>query len=311
MYVCPIVHLKTSIRSILYYEVHFLILSIAAYPDYDTINNLTDPPGRPEIHGADNGSKMKEGKNQRLLCKSKAGKPPAKLVWYMGEHMMASQYSVNGDTVQAKITFVPRIEDDGKELRCEARNDAVADPVVNSLVLDVDRATTTTNQPDTTKLYNEYDDDTKINDQYTNLIGNGNKDDYTYNDEDDYYISHWTENNGVDNTHMPPELTDELTTAREIHRDEIPAQSEDDFNTNIVHKNHQSGQVVDIIGDDPDIRIREETRSGRNQGNTYSKANGLQSLGGSSGNSAVLSKNSVIFSISISIIVMSLCSKLR
>ena len=286
---------------------NLLILSIAAYPVKSNINNLTDPPGRPEIHGADNGSKMKEGKNQRLLCKSKAGKPPAKLVWYMGEHMMASQYSVNGDTVQAKITFVPRIEDDGKELRCEARNDAVADPVVNSLVLDVDRATTTTNQPDTTKMYNEFDDDIKMYD--TNSLGDGNKDEYGY--EDDYYISHWTENNGVDNTHMPPELTDELTTDREIHRDEIPAQSEDDFNTNIVHKNHQSGQVVDIIGDDPDIRIREETRSGRNQGNTYSKANGLQSLGSSSGNSAVLSKYCVIFSISISIIVMSLCSKLR
>ena len=291
----------------LYYEVHLLILSIAAYPDKSNINNLTDPPGRPEIHGADNGSKMKEGKNQRLLCKSKAGKPPAKLVWYMGEHMMASQYSVNGDTVQAKITFVPRIEDDGKELRCEARNDAVADPVVNSLVLDVDRATTTTNEPDTTKIYDQFDD-TKIYDQYTNSISNGNKDEYGY--EDDYYISHWTENNGDDNTHMPPELTDELTTDREIHGDEIPAQSEDDFNANIVHKNVQSEQAVEINGD-PDIIIREETRSGRNQGNTYSKANGLQSLGSSSGNSAVLSKNSVIFSISISIIVMSLCSKLR
>ena len=205
------------------------------------------------------------------------------------------RYSVNGDTVQAKITFVPRIEDDGKELRCEARNDAVANPVVNSLVLDVDRATTTTNQPDTTKMYNEFDDDTKMYDQDTNTIGNGNKNEYDYGDED-YYISHWTENNGGDNTHMPPELTDELTTDREIHRDEIPAQSEDDFHTNIVHKNHQSGQVVDIIGDDPDIRIREETRSGRNQGNIYSKANGLQSPESSSGNSAVLSKNSVIFS---------------
>merc|ERR1712020_155263 len=101
---------------------------------------------------------------------------------------MASQYSVNGDTVQAKITFVPRIEDDGKELRCEARNDAVADPVVNSLVLDVDRATTTTNQPDTTKMYSEFDDDTKMYNQDTNSLSNENKDEYGY--EDDYYISH-------------------------------------------------------------------------------------------------------------------------
>ena len=249
---------------------------------------------------------MKEGKNQRLLCKSKAGKPPAKLVWYMGEHMMTSQYSVNGDTVQAKITFVPRIEDDGKELRCEARNDAVADPVVNSLVLDVDRATITTNEPDTTKIYDEFDDDTKMHDQYTNTISNGNTDEYWYEGEIHDYVTHWTENNGDDNTHMPPELTDELTTDREIHGNEIPAQSEDDFNANIVHKNYQSDQVVDINGD-PDIR--EEIRSGRNQGSIRSKANGL--LGSSSGNSAVLSKNSAIFSISISIIVMTLCSTLR
>ena len=237
---------------------------------------------------------MKEGKNQKLLCKTKAGKPPAQLVWYMGEHMMDSQYSVNGDTVQAKITFVPRIEDNGMVLRCEARNDAVADPVVNTLVLGVDRVSITTRKPETTK---KYDDDSNVHgkekdlmhniiDEYTSnheYISNNDYPDYGYDD----YASNWTQYNSIEDYH--PEETHELTT-KKPDVEELPSKSENDPSTNIVHKNYQSNQVVEI-NDDPDIKVRsseqfqkiseqfdEENRSGRNQDTSDSKLNAMHSL---------------------------------
>ena len=216
------------------------------------------------------GSVVKEGKNQRLLCTTKAGKPPAKLVWYMGEHMMDSQYSVNGDTVEAKITFVPRIEDNGKELRCEARNDAVANPVSNTLVLGVDRVTTTTTQPETTMKHEEVsnllEEENDDNDEYVanhEYITN-NDDDYDYGDD---YASKWKQYNSIEDYH--PEETDELTTDRpDIVEEELPSRPDDSINSNILHSNNQNVQIVDL-NDDPDIKVRsseqyqEEPRSGK------------------------------------------------
>ena len=177
---------------------------------------IADPPGRPEISGLNEGSVVKEGKNQKLLCKTKAGKPPAQLVWYMGEHMMNSQYSVNGDTVQAQITFVPRLEDNGSELRCEATNEAVTDPVVNTVILDVDRVT-----PQITE------------DDYYNT------DNYEYL-ENDTYIDEWMRDSVTDNSmpeyHHPEEVPNEL--------EETPRKSEG-IQNDIIHNNFLNQQSVD------------------------------------------------------------------
>ena len=166
----------------------------------------------------------------------------------MGEHMMDSQYSVNGDTVEAKITFVPRIEDNGKELRCEARNDAVANPVSNTLVLGVDRVTTTTTQPETTMKHEEVsnllEEENDNTDEYVanhEYITN-NDDDYDYGDD---YASKWKQYNSIEDYH--PEETDELTTDRpDIVEEELPSRPDDSINSNILHSNNQNVQVVDL-----------------------------------------------------------------
>ena len=205
----------------------------------------------------------------------------------MGEHMMDSQYSVNGDTVQAKITFVPRIEDNGMVLRCEARNDAIAEPVVNKLVLGVDRVTTTTSKPETTEKYEEepvvHVEEKAVYDEYTNanrdyISNNELYPDYGYDD----YASNWTQYNSIEDYH--PEETDELTTSKpDIIIEELPSKSENSINTNIIHSNYQSKQTVDIIDDDPDIKVRsseqyqEENRSGRNQDTSDAKLDAMES----------------------------------
>ena len=191
----------------------------------------------------------------------------------MGEHMMDSQYSVNGDTVEAKITFVPRIEDNGKELRCEARNDAVASPVSNTLVLGVDRVTSTTTQPETTmkqeEVSNLLDEENDANDEYVSnheYIANNDYPDYGYDDPYDYAIN-WTQHNSIEEYH--PEETDELTTDKpDIIVEELPSRPDDSINSNILHSNNQNVQIVDL-NDDPDIKVRsseqyqEEPRSGK------------------------------------------------
>ena len=135
--------------------------------------------------------------------------------------MVDSQYSVNGDTVQAKITFVPRIEDDGMELRCEAYNDAVADPVVNTLVLGVDRASTTIVETQTTtEVYNDDTEDKIVHDTDTTAYYYEDKNDLDYDYGNNDYISKWTENNSIESNH--PEETHELTTSHEPIIDEMP-----------------------------------------------------------------------------------------
>ena len=257
------------------------------------------------------GSIVKEGRNQQLLCKTKAGKPPAQLVWYMGEHMLDSQYSVNGDTVQAKITFVPRIEDDGMELRCEAHNDAVANPVVNTLVLGVDRATTTIiESTTTTELYKDDTEEKLLYDTDTTA--------YYYQDEnnvypdygDDDYISKWTENNSIESDH--PEETNELITSLEPIIDETPSQSEDALNTNYVHKNDRSVQAVEI-NDDPDVETRSPqqqrqhpVRSGRKQDTSESSTDKLPPMTHPITGSSERLRNDFILTMAVSILILNL-----
>lgn len=257
------------------------------------------------------GSIVKEGRNQQLLCKTKAGKPPAHLVWYMGEHMVDSQYRVNGDSVEAKITFVPRIEDDGMEIRCEAHNDAVADPFVNTLILGVDRATTTVlEMTSTTELYKDDTEEKLLYDTDTTA--------YYYQDEnavypdygDNDYVSKWTENNSIESNH--PEETNELTTRHQPVIDETPTQSEDDLHTNFVHKNDRSVQAVEI-NDDPDVETRSSlqqrqhpVRSGRKQDTSESSSDELPSIAHPSTGSSERLRNDCIITIAVSILILNL-----
>ena len=50
--------------------------------------------------------------------------------------MIDSHYQVEGDTVKAQITFVPRLDD--TELRCEASNEAIDEPRSRTIKIAVD-----------------------------------------------------------------------------------------------------------------------------------------------------------------------------
>ena len=93
-----------------------------------------------------------------------------------------------------------------------------------------------------------------VYDEYTNAnrdyISNSEYPDYGYDD----YASNWTQYNSIEDYH--PEETDELTTSKpNIIIEELPSKSENSINTNIIHSNYQSKQTVDIIDDDPDIKV--------------------------------------------------------
>ena len=107
---------------------------------------------------------MTSGNVQRLTCSTKAGHPPAKLVWYKGQEMMESHYSLDGDTASSQITFVPHAQDDGSTLRCEASNSAIQAPFVNTIQLQVHEKTTTT----TTEY--PYDENFAYDDEYNDEL---------------------------------------------------------------------------------------------------------------------------------------------
>ena len=230
----------------------------------------------------------------------------------MGEHMVDSQYSVNGDTVQARITFVPKIEDDGLVLRCEARNDAIIDPVVNTLVLDVDRVTTTTLEPEVNKEDSKvYVEDVNSYDEEATMYDQDTYEDYPDYGEDDY-ASQWAETYNLVESH--PEETNEFTTRKseakhDILDKDIPTKSEDALATNFVHQSHQNDHIVDVK-EDPDIKARfsqkETVRSGRQQGNERTKADELQSFESTRTSSSQPLRNKCIVSFAISIIALSL-----
>lgn len=96
------------------------------------------PPGLPNISGVHSGEQMETGSPRELTCMSKpAGHPPAQIRWFMENQMMESHYSVEGDMALAQVTFVPQIEFNGSELRCEAINEAMNSPVSQTIRLDL------------------------------------------------------------------------------------------------------------------------------------------------------------------------------
>jgi len=94
------------------------------------IVEIVSPPGIPTISGISPDSKI-----QNLICSTSAGHPPARLSWYRGSEMMESHYTVEGDTVSAIITFVPN-QNDQEELTCEASNDALTEPIRNTITIE-------------------------------------------------------------------------------------------------------------------------------------------------------------------------------
>ena len=88
---------------------------------------------------------------QHLNCSTSAGRPPAQLSWYRGSEMMDSHYTVDGDTVSAVITFVPSHTAE-EELTCEASNDALTEPIRNTITIQLSTTSSSTTLVSTTTV---------------------------------------------------------------------------------------------------------------------------------------------------------------
>ena len=89
--------------------------------------------------------------HQHLNCSTSAGRPPAQLSWYRGREMMDSHYTVDGDTVSAVITFVPSHTAE-EELTCEASNDALSEPIRNTITIQLSTTSSSTTLTSTTTV---------------------------------------------------------------------------------------------------------------------------------------------------------------
>ncbi len=86
----------------------FLMLTVLLTPQ---CSFFADPPGPPRISGLRPGSRLRAGgRPRRLTCSAvPAGRPPARLEWYLGDQMVESRYSVEDGRARAQITFVPKV----------------------------------------------------------------------------------------------------------------------------------------------------------------------------------------------------------
>ena len=80
---------------------------------------FSDPPGRPEIQGLDEGEILTAGKLKRLTCISMSGNPLAKLTWYVGVRQVASVYSTVDNYATAELALIPdQVKDFLKAQHC-------------------------------------------------------------------------------------------------------------------------------------------------------------------------------------------------
>lgn len=144
------------------------------------------------ISGIDSGVAVPFGSSQSLTCSAQAGSPPAKLHWYRGDEMMQAHYEVEGDRVKAQITFVPH--DDDTELRCEAVNEALSEPITSSIKIAVDAPPQST--PDPTFI--ESVSPTILTHPEEEEPSEEKKDEYYSEYADEYIYEDSTENNEID-----------------------------------------------------------------------------------------------------------------
>jgi len=150
---------------------------------------IISPPGVPTISGVQPHSSV-----QHLNCSTSAGRPPAQLSWYRGREMMDSHYTVDGDTVSAVITFVPSHTAE-EELTCEASNDALSEPIRNTITIQLSTTSSSTMLASTTTVTSSSTESwIKLLEQQESAVqaetessGDGYEDEYNYDeyDEDD------------------------------------------------------------------------------------------------------------------------------
>ena len=101
---------------------------------------ISDPPGAPQIQGLDENEVLIAGSLKRITCTSISGNPLATLKWFNGDKELVSIYLTRDNYASAEVAFVPKGQDNGGQLRCEATNMASMQPLIATRNLSVDFA---------------------------------------------------------------------------------------------------------------------------------------------------------------------------
>uniref|UniRef100_A0A915Q552 Uncharacterized protein n=1 Tax=Setaria digitata TaxID=48799 RepID=A0A915Q552_9BILA len=98
---------------------------------------ILSPPMEPIIYGFE-GMTFLEGEALNLTCESQGGNPLATLTWFRGiEKLRGTRNAISGDISQSSISVLLDRTMNNQQLRCEARNGALDEPLVVTKVLSV------------------------------------------------------------------------------------------------------------------------------------------------------------------------------
>ena len=90
---------------------------------------FSDPPSPPRILGLDVNEVLLSGSLKRVTCTAIAGNPLANLKWFMGDKQLQSYYVTKDNYASAELELIPSPGDNLQQLRCEASNLALQQPL--------------------------------------------------------------------------------------------------------------------------------------------------------------------------------------
>ncbi|VDM39960.1 unnamed protein product [Toxocara canis] len=98
---------------------------------------VTAPPMEPRIYGMD-GEALLEGEMLNLTCEAHGGNPLATLSWFRGvDKLKETRSTASGDTSQSTVSFVLDRTMNNQQVRCEAENGALDEPLVVTKMITV------------------------------------------------------------------------------------------------------------------------------------------------------------------------------
>uniref|UniRef100_A0A915BAH0 Nephrin n=1 Tax=Parascaris univalens TaxID=6257 RepID=A0A915BAH0_PARUN len=95
------------------------------------------PPMEPRIYGMD-GEALLEGEMLNLTCEAHGGNPLATLSWFRGvDKLKETRSTASGDTSQSTVSFILDRTMNNQQVRCEAENGALDEPLVATKTITV------------------------------------------------------------------------------------------------------------------------------------------------------------------------------
>ena len=101
---------------------------------------FSDTPGQPNITGLKGKSVLYEGQRKRITCMSMAGNPLPNLKWFKGDEEitgLTTDKDEAADYSRSELIIIANRSDNGREYRCEAKNEAIEEPLVSKINLHV------------------------------------------------------------------------------------------------------------------------------------------------------------------------------